>query len=98
MLTNEPEVGGLRPRADLTILDAARVYRDRLLLVVMTGMGSDGLKGAQAVRRHGGRILAEAEETCTVYGMPRAVKEAHLVDEVLPLDQLAGAIAAEAGG
>jgi two-component system chemotaxis response regulator CheB len=97
-LSDEPEVGGLRPRADLTIVDAARLYKHRLLLVVMTGMGSDGLEGAEAVRRQGGRILAEAEETCTVYGMPRAVKEADLVDEVFPLEQLAGAIAAEAGG
>jgi two-component system chemotaxis response regulator CheB len=97
-LSDEPEVGGLRPRADLTIVDAARLYKDRLLLVVMTGMGSDGLEGAEAVRRHGGRVLAEAEETCTVYGMPRAVKEADLADEVFTLDQLADAIAAEAGG
>jgi two-component system chemotaxis response regulator CheB len=97
-LSLEPEIGGLRPRADLTIRDAARLYRDRLLLVVMTGMGADGLEGARDVRRYGGRIIAEAPETCTVYGMPRAVKEAGLVDEVFPLDQLAGAIATEAGG
>jgi len=97
-LSDEPEIGGLRPRADLTILDAARLYKNRLLLVVLTGMGSDGLKGAQAVRQYGGRIIAEAQETCTVYGMPRAVKDADLVDDVLPLEQLAAAIAAEAGG
>ena len=97
-LSDEPEVGGLRPRADLLIADAARMYGDRLLLVVMTGMGSDGLLGAEAVRRHGGRILVEAEETCTVYGMPRAVSEANLADNVFPLEQLAAAIAAEAGG
>jgi two-component system chemotaxis response regulator CheB len=46
-LSDEPEIGGLRPRADLTIVDAARLYKDRLLLVVMTGMGSDGLEGAR---------------------------------------------------
>jgi two-component system chemotaxis response regulator CheB len=96
-LSDEPEVGGLRPRADLTIVDAARLYRERLLLVVMTGMGSDGLRGAESVRHQGGRVLAEAEESCTVYGMPRAVQEADLADAVVPLDQLADAIAAEAG-
>jgi two-component system, chemotaxis family, protein-glutamate methylesterase/glutaminase len=47
------------------------------------------------VRARGGRILAEAESTCTVYGMPRAIVEADLADEVLPLDQLADAIAQE---
>jgi two-component system chemotaxis response regulator CheB len=95
-LTDEPAVGGLRPRADLLIEDAARVYRERLLLVVLTGMGNDGLRGATAVRRNGGRILVEAEETCTIYGMPRAIVEGGLADQVLRLDRLADAIAAEA--
>ena len=88
-LTDEPEIGALRPRADLTIGDAAKVFGERTLLVVMTGMGNDGLAGAEEVRRRGGRILVEAESTCTVYGMPRAVEEAKLADEVLPLDELA---------
>jgi two-component system chemotaxis response regulator CheB len=95
-LTDEAEVGGLRPRADLLIEDAARIFGDRLLLIVMTGMGSDGLRGATEVRRRGGRILVESRETCTVYGMPRAVHEARLTDDVLPLERLAEAIAAEA--
>src|SRR4051812_40424933 len=47
-LSDEPAIGGLRPRADLTIADAARLYKDRLLLVVLTGMGKDGLDGARA--------------------------------------------------
>jgi two-component system chemotaxis response regulator CheB len=96
-LSDADAIGGLRPRADLTIEDAARLFGSKLLLVVLTGMGRDGLKGARAVRAAGGRILCEAESTCTVYGMPRAVVEAGLADEVLPLDQLAAAIATEAG-
>ncbi len=96
-LSEEDAVGGLRPRADLLIEDAARIFGDRLVLVVMTGMGNDGLRGAHEVRRRGGRILAESQETCTVYGMPRAIVEAKLADEVMPLDQLPAAIAAEAG-
>jgi two-component system chemotaxis response regulator CheB len=95
-LTDEPEIGALRPRADLTIEDAAKVFGERMLLVVMTGMGQDGLIGAREVKRRGGRILVEAESTCTVYGMPRAVNEAKLADEVLPLHELAEAIAQEA--
>jgi two-component system, chemotaxis family, protein-glutamate methylesterase/glutaminase len=95
-LTDEPEIGALRPRADLMISDAAKVYGERTLLVVMTGMGNDGLIGAEEVRRRGGRILVEAQSTCTVYGMPRAVEEAKLADEVLPLHELAEAIAEEA--
>jgi two-component system, chemotaxis family, protein-glutamate methylesterase/glutaminase len=96
MLTEEDEVAGLRPRADLLITDLARILGERLLLVVMTGMGSDGLAGAVEVRRHGGRIIAQARESCTVYGMPRAVHEARLTDAVVPLHELADAIVSEA--
>jgi two-component system, chemotaxis family, protein-glutamate methylesterase/glutaminase len=95
-LGDEPEIGGLRPRADITIRDAARVFGDRMVLVVLTGMGKDGLEGAREVRRAGGRILVEAEDTCTVYGMPRAVAEAGLADLQLPLHELPHAIATEA--
>jgi two-component system chemotaxis response regulator CheB len=95
-LSDEPEIGALRPRADLMISDAAKVYGERTLLVVMTGMGNDGLVGAEEVKRRGGRVLVEAQSTCTVYGMPRAVEEAKLADEVLPLHELAQAIAEEA--
>jgi two-component system, chemotaxis family, protein-glutamate methylesterase/glutaminase len=96
VLSDEPAIGGLRPRADLLIQDAARAYRDRLLLVVLTGMGNDGLAGAREVRRNGGRILVESEESCTVYGMPRAIVEAGLADEVHDLGHLAEVIASEA--
>jgi two-component system chemotaxis response regulator CheB len=96
-LSDAAAVGGLRPRADLTIADAAKLYGDRLLLVVMTGMGKDGLDGAREVRARGGRVLAEAESSCTVYGMPRAIVEAQLADVVVPLGELAEAIATETG-
>ncbi len=96
-LTDEDPIGGLRPRADLTIEDVASLYGPKTLLVVLTGMGRDGLEGAKAVKAAGGRILAEAESTCTVYGMPRAVAEAGLADAVLPIDELPAVIAEEAG-
>lgn len=95
-LTDEPAVGGLRPRADLLIEDAARVYGERMLLVVLTGMGNDGLRGAREVHRRGGRILVESEDSCTVYGMPRAIVDAGLADDVLDLGRLADAISHEA--
>jgi two-component system chemotaxis response regulator CheB len=96
-LSGDAPIGGLRPRADFTIADAARLYGPRTLLVMLTGMGRDGLEGARAVRAAGGRVLCEAESSCTVYGMPRAVAEAGLADEVLPLGELAAAIVREAG-
>jgi two-component system chemotaxis response regulator CheB len=96
-LSDSPAIGGLRPRADLTIEDAAKIYGKRLLLVVLTGMGKDGLEGAQVVKRHGGRVIVEAESSCTVYGMPRAISQAGLADAELDLSQIADAVTAEAG-
>jgi two-component system, chemotaxis family, protein-glutamate methylesterase/glutaminase len=96
-LSDDAPVGGLKPRADFTIADGAKHWGSRMVLVVLTGMGRDGLEGAKAVKAAGGRILVEAESTCTVYGMPRAVAEAGLADEILPLDELADAIVREAG-
>jgi two-component system chemotaxis response regulator CheB len=96
-LSDDAPMGGLRPRADLTIADVAKLYGPNLLLVVLTGMGKDGLEGAKAVKAAGGRVLVEAESTCVVYGMPRAVAEAGLADDVLPLNELPAAIAREAG-
>jgi two-component system, chemotaxis family, protein-glutamate methylesterase/glutaminase len=96
-LSDEEPIGGLRPRADLAIEDAAKLFGRRLLLVVLTGMGNDGVAGARAVRAHGGRVLVQEESTCTVYGMPRAVAEAGLADGVFGLDELPAAIAREVG-
>jgi two-component system chemotaxis response regulator CheB len=91
-LSDDDAIGGLRPRADLTIRDAAESWGDRLLLVVLTGMGRDGLEGAKHVKKHGGRVLVEAASSCTVYGMPRVIAEAGLADQVLDLADLPRAI------
>ena len=97
VLSDAEPIGGLRPRADLGIEDAARLFGRRLLLVVLTGMGNDGVRGAEAVRAHGGRVLVQEESTCIVYGMPRAVAEAGLADGVHGLDDLPAAIVREVG-
>jgi two-component system chemotaxis response regulator CheB len=97
-LSDAPPVGGLKPRADITIETAAAVYGRRVLLVVLTGMGNDGLAGARVVSKEGGRVLAEDEETCVVWGMPRAVTEAGLVDGTFPLGAIPTAIAESVAG
>ncbi|MBJ7332144.1 MAG: chemotaxis-specific protein-glutamate methyltransferase CheB [Solirubrobacteraceae bacterium] len=94
-LGNGDPVGGLRPRADLTIEDVVDRHGANVLLVVLTGMGNDGLAGARAVKAAGGRILVEAEDTCAVYGMPRAIAEAGLADVIAPLHDMPAAIAEE---
>ncbi len=81
-----------RPSVDVLFTSAARAYGSRVLGVVMTGMGSDGLEGARALRAAGARVLVEAEESCVVYGMPRAVAEAGLANAQVALAGLPAAI------
>lgn len=81
-----------RPAADVLFHSAAEVYGSRVLGLVMTGMGSDGTQGAAWIKAQGGRILTEAEESCVVYGMPRAVIEAGLSDRTVPLARMAEAL------
>ena len=81
-----------RPSVDVLFQSAAEVYGERVLGVVMSGMGSDGRDGAAWIKARGGHVLTEAEETCVVYGMPRAIVEAGLSDREVPLDQLSAAI------
>jgi len=81
-----------RPSVDVLFQSAAEVYGDRVLGVVMSGMGSDGRDGAAWIKARGGAVLTEAEETCIVYGMPRAIVEAGLSDEEVPLYRLTSAI------
>jgi two-component system chemotaxis response regulator CheB len=81
-----------RPAVDVLFQSAAEVYGERVLGVVMSGMGSDGRDGAAWIKARGGHVLTEAEETCVVYGMPRAIVEAGLSDEEVPLDRLSTAI------
>jgi two-component system chemotaxis response regulator CheB len=81
-----------RPAVDVLFESAATQYGSRVLGVVMTGMGQDGLLGAAHVKAQGGTIITEAESSCVVYGMPRAVDEASLSDRSVPLAHMAAAI------
>jgi two-component system chemotaxis response regulator CheB len=81
-----------RPSVDVLFQSAAEVYGQRVLGVVMTGMGSDGRAGAAWIKAQGGLVYTESEETCVVYGMPFSVVEAGLSDRSVPLDRMALAI------
>jgi two-component system chemotaxis response regulator CheB len=87
-----PPVHGVRPAADVTLQAAAPIFRQRLLCVVLTGMGCDGCDGARAVKRHGGSVIAQDAATATIYGMPAAVAQAGLADSILPLARIPAAI------
>jgi two-component system chemotaxis response regulator CheB len=81
-----------RPSVDVLFQSAAEVYKNHVLGLVMTGMGSDGKQGAAWIKSQGGIILTEAEESCVVYGMPATVVEAGLSDKIVPLDRMAQTI------
>jgi two-component system, chemotaxis family, protein-glutamate methylesterase/glutaminase len=91
-LTDDPPRHGVRPSVDALFLSLAAVFGPRAIGVVLTGMGRDGLEGARAIKAQGGVVFAEAEVSCVVYGMPRAVAEAGLADRLVPIGEMAGAI------
>lgn len=91
-LDREPSDKLYRPSADILFQSASELFKDRVLGIIMTGMGSDGKEGAAWVKSNGGVVLTESEETCVIYGMPRVVDETGLSDRSVNLDQMARVI------
>lgn len=91
VLSQEPRVGNLRPTVNYMFESAAQFGKD-LVSVIMTGMGSDGCEGMKKIKATGGYSIAQDEESCVVYGMPKAVVDAGLADEIRPLNKIAEAI------
>jgi two-component system chemotaxis response regulator CheB len=89
-LNTDPPENSVRPSVDVLLRSLADAYRTNILVVIMTGMGNDGLKGISILKERGScYCMTQSEETCVVYGMPRAVDEACLSDERTPLDLMA---------
>jgi len=97
-LTHTARVRFVRPSADCLFESVAAVYGARAIAVVLTGTGSDGVKGAQAIKRAGGAVLAQDEATAEFFGMPGAVIASGCVDATLPLSQIAPALVAMSAG
>ncbi len=91
-LNQHPPVHGVRPSVDVTMTAIAQHFGASVVGVVLTGMGSDGANGAALIHAAGGRVIAEDESTCVVWGMPRSVIESGVADEVAPLPRVAAAI------
>jgi two-component system chemotaxis response regulator CheB len=85
------------PSADVLFTSCAPLYGNRMLAVVLTGMGNDGSKGVVAVKERGGQVLAESEDSAVVYGMPREAVATGCVDRVVPLPGISQAILACGG-
>ncbi|HYR89383.1 MAG TPA: chemotaxis response regulator protein-glutamate methylesterase [Terriglobia bacterium] len=87
-----------RPSVDVLFRSAADTFGRGVLGVVMTGMGEDGKDGSSWIKSKGGMVFAEAEESCVVFGMPRAVIEAGLVNRTIPLERMSDALLEAAYG
>ncbi|BBH20854.1 chemotaxis response regulator protein-glutamate methylesterase [Paenibacillus baekrokdamisoli] len=92
-LTEEPPCSGHRPSVDVMFESCTPFTELRRHAVIMTGMGSDGVKGMKALNESGAEsAIAEAEESCVVYGMPRSAVEAGAAKSVVPLRQIASVL------
>jgi two-component system chemotaxis response regulator CheB len=89
-LSAEPAASLHRPSVDVLFQSIADNSTRQVLAMILTGMGSDGTRGMVALKAKGAHTLAEAEESCIVYGMPRAAFERGCVDQVAPLQDMAG--------
>jgi two-component system chemotaxis response regulator CheB len=78
-----------RPSADPMMRSLVKIYGGNMMLVVLTGMGHDGLEGAKELHALGGHIVAQDKESSVVWGMPKAVAEAGIANAILPLDKIA---------
>ena len=85
------------PSVDSLFNSSASVFGNRLLGVVLTGMGNDGSEGARSIKRSGGTVIAESEETCVVYGMPKVAIASAQVDHVVPLSEICAEILRHCG-
>ena len=88
-LTNDPPERNCRPSVDYLFRSLAEGYGSRTLAVMMTGMGDDGSVGCRLLKRKGARIICQDEESCVVFGMPKAPIEERLADCITPLDGIA---------
>jgi two-component system, chemotaxis family, protein-glutamate methylesterase/glutaminase len=97
-ITAEPTTTLYRPCADVMMLSAVTACQGPLLGVIMTGMGKDGLEGLKRIKEKGGVVVAQNEETCVVYGMPKAAVDERVADLVLSLEDIPQALTHIAGG
>jgi two-component system chemotaxis response regulator CheB len=92
VLNDEPKVNGHRPSVDVLFRSVAEEFRERGVAVLMTGMGEDGAQGMGVVKAAGGTTIAQSEESCVVFGMPKAAIERGYASRVVPLEALANTL------
>jgi two-component system chemotaxis response regulator CheB len=93
VLTDDSRVNGHRPSVDILFRSVAAEFGSRSVGILMTGMGEDGAVGLGLIKSAGGLTIAQSEESCVVFGMPKAAIERGYATRVVPLDMLASALA-----
>lgn len=88
ILTDGPSIWGVKPAVDKLFVSISKVWKGRPISVILTGMGRDGSDGTKAIKAVGGTTISQDEESCVIYGMPKAAYETGAVDYVLPLDKI----------
>jgi len=97
VLSDEPRVNGHRPSVDVLLKSVAEEFHTNAVGVLMTGMGDDGAEGLGAIKREGGMTIAQSEESCVVYGMPKAAIERGYAIRVVGLDIMGSTLQAICG-
>lgn len=97
-LEDTPPVGGHKPSGNVLLSSVAKVYGQSAIGIILTGMGDDGAMGIKAIKEAGGFTIAEDEESCAIFGMPKVAIEMGLIDKVLPLDAISDEIIRRATG
>lgn len=93
-LSSAPTLHGVRPAVDVTLESAAAVFGEKVVCVILTGMGHDGTMGGTIVKQRGGLTIAQEASTCVVDGMPGSLIKAGQADRIVPMDNIAAEIAA----
>ena len=93
-LTQSELVHFVRPSADLLFESVAASFRERAIAVILTGSGRDGAMGVKAIKKMGGTVIAQDEETSEFFSMPSAAIETGQVDFILPVDEIPQALVA----
>jgi two-component system, chemotaxis family, protein-glutamate methylesterase/glutaminase len=91
-ITDDPPENNCKPSVDYLFRSAASSYPGKSMAIILTGMGSDGTLGLRLLKRHGCFVIAQDEQSCVVYGMPRSAVDAGVVDTIMPLHDIAGKI------
>jgi two-component system, chemotaxis family, protein-glutamate methylesterase/glutaminase len=97
VLADEPRVNGHRPSVDVLFNSAAEEFGSRTIAVLMTGMGEDGAQGMKKVKDVGGMTIAQSEDSCVVFGMPKAAIERGAALRIVNLDAIANTLLAQCG-